>query len=94
MTASFISLSNSPLSIEAKKIGSNKRQLVLNEMVDTSEYGRVVDMSTFTTGGQELICYATSMGKLCGLDLRSCSAAWELTNDAKFGQCLINYERE
>lgn len=58
-------------------------------MVDSVKYGRVVDISTFSTGGQELICYATSMGKLCGLDLRSSTAAWELTNNAKFGECGI-----
>lgn len=79
----FISLH---LSIETKKVGgSSKRQLVLDTVVDSVEYGRVMDMATFSTGGQELICYATSMGKLCGLDLRSSTVAWELTNNAKFG---------
>ena len=73
-----------------KKVGgSSKRQLVLDEVVDPAEYGRVVDLATFSTGGQELLCYATSMGKLCGLDLRSSTPAWELTNDAKFGECVI-----
>ena len=37
----------------------------------------------------EVICYATSMGKLCGLDLRSNRPAWELTNSAKFGEFCI-----
>ncbi len=75
-------------SIEPKKTGGggNKRQLVLETSVDPAEHGMVVDMSTFSTGGEEVLCYATSMGKLAGLDLRSGKPAWELSNSAKFGK--------
>ena len=54
--------------------------------MDAAENGEVADMATFSAGGDEVICYATSMGKLCGLDLRSNRPAWELTNSAKFGE--------
>lgn len=74
-------------SIDARKIGgSSKRQLILETSVDSAENGDVVDMATFSAGGDEVICYATSMGKLCGLDLRANRPAWELTNSAKFGE--------
>ena len=75
-------------SIEPKKTsgGGSKRQLVLETRVDPTEQGTVVDMSTFSTGGEEVLCYSTSMGKLAGLDLRSGKLAWELSNSAKFGK--------
>ncbi len=57
--------------------------------MDPTESGPVVDMATFTAGGEEVICYATSMGRLCGLDLRSNKPAWELTNSAKFGELEV-----
>ncbi len=73
-------------SIEPKKTGGGtKRQLVLETSVDPGEHGTVVDMTTFSTGGEEVVCYATSMGMLAGLDLRSGKLAWELNNSAKFG---------
>ena len=64
---------------------SSKRQLILETSVDPVENGTVVDMATFSMGGEEVISYATSMGKLCGLDLRSNKPAWQLTNSSKFG---------
>lgn len=75
-------------SIEPKKTsgGSNKRQLVMETSVDPVEHGTVVEMATFSTGGEELVCYATSMGKLAALDLRSGKLAWELSNSSKFGK--------
>ena len=42
-------------------------------------------MASFTAGGQDVICFATTGGKLCGLDLRSNEMVWELTNEAKYG---------
>ena len=48
----------------------------------------MVEMATFSTGGEELVCYATSMGKLAGLDLRSGKPAWELSNSSKFGEAV------
>ena len=66
--------------------GSSKRQLVFETTLDPSENGTVVDMSTFSIGGDEVICYSTTMGKLSGLDLRSSKPAWQLTNCAKYGK--------
>jgi len=59
---------------------------MLDMTVDPNNNGYFVDMATFTAGGQEVICYATSMGQLHGLDLRSGKYAWELTNNAKYGE--------
>jgi hypothetical protein len=82
-----LKLCSSLCSIDAKKVGgSNRRQLVLETTVDPAENGEVVDMATFSAGGDEVLCYATSMGKLCCLDLRSSRPAWELSNPAKFGE--------
>ena len=48
--------------------GANKRQLMLDMTIDDmSTNGSFVDMATFNAGGQEVICYATSMGQLHGL---------------------------
>ncbi len=69
-----------------KVAGANKRQLVLDTTMDTDVSGYVVDMVTFSAGGQEVICYATSMGQLKGLDLRSGKYAWKLTNNPKYGK--------
>lgn len=79
-------IDHDPCSIEAKKVGSStKRQLILETSVDPSQHGTVVDMVTLSMGGEEVLCYATSMGQLCGLDLRANRNAWQLSNAAKFG---------
>ena len=72
-------------SIQSKKSGQNRRQLLLDSRVDPANYGTVVEMASFTAGGQDVVCFATTRGKLCGLDLRSNRMVWELTNEAKYG---------
>ena len=47
-------------------------------------------MASFTAGGQDVVCFATTRGKLCGLDLRSNRMVWELTNEAKYGTCTMH----
>ncbi len=79
----------SHLSLETMKqkaTSGARRQLLLESTVDTHKYGTIVDMAQFTAGGQNVICLATTRGKLCGLDLRCNDIAWELTNNAKFGE--------
>ena len=49
-------------------------------------------MASFTAGGQDVICFATTGGKLCGLDLRSNQMVWELTNEAKYGMIILFIE--
>ena len=73
-----------------QKGSSGARKNLLHEStVDPYKCGTIVDMAHFTAGGQNVICYATTHGKLCGLDLRSSDErVWELTNNAKFGECL------
>ena len=69
---------------------SGSRTKPLQEsFVEPSTYGTVVDMSHFTAGGQNVICFATTRGKLCGLDLRSNEHVWELTNNPKFGKSVF-----
>ena len=65
---------------------NSKKQLLFESLVDSYEHGTIVDMATFTAGGQNVICYCTTRGKLCGLDLRSNNTVWELSNNAKFGE--------
>lgn len=77
-------------SIQSKKSGQNRRQLLLDSRVDPANYGTVVEMASFTAGGQDVICFATTRGKLCGLDLRSNRMVWELTNEAKYGTCTMH----
>ena len=72
-------------SIQSKKTGPNRRQLLLDSRVDPANYGTVVELASFTAGGQDVVCFATTRGKLCGLDLRSNQMVWELTNEAKYG---------
>ncbi len=72
--------------LKQKAAGNARRQLLLESTVDAAQYGTIVDMAQFTAGGQNVICFATTRGKLCGLDLRSNEIAWELTNNAKFGE--------
>lgn len=74
------------LSIQSKKSGQIRRQLLLDTKVEPSEYGTVVEMASFTAGRRDVICFATTRGKLCGLDLRSNRIVWELTNEAKYGR--------
>ncbi len=71
--------------------GVIKRQLTHDKQLDLDKYGHVVDMATFTAGGQNVVCLATSTGKLCGLDLRTNMLAWDLTNNSKFGTCTFYY---
>ena len=72
-------------SIQSKKTGQSRRQLLLDSRVDPANYGMVVELASFTAGGQDVVCFATTRGKLCGLDLRSNQMVWELTNEAKYG---------
>ena len=66
--------------------GSSSRvKSLLESYVDPRENGVVVDMAHFTAGGQAVLCYATTKGRLCGLDLRSNDTVWSLTNNPKFG---------
>ena len=65
---------------------NSKKQLLVESLVDPYERGAIVDMANFTAGGQNVICYCTTRGKLCGLDLRSNNTVWELSNNAKFGE--------
>ena len=58
----------------------------LNWSLDREEYGNVVDMSEFTSGGQNLLTFVTTKGRLCGLDLRAPGLAWDLQNNNKHGQ--------
>ena len=78
------------LSIQSKKSGQGRRQLLLDSRVDPANYGTVVEMASFTAGGQDVVCFATTRGKLCGLDLRSNQMVWELTNEAKYGMFYID----
>ena len=73
------------LSVQSKKSGQIRRQLLMDLKVDPASYGTIVEMASFTAGGQDVICFATTRGKLCGLDLRSNQIVWKLTNEAKYG---------
>ena len=76
-------------SIQSKKSGQNRRQLLLDSRVDPANYGTVVEMASFTAGEQDVVCF-TTREKLCGLDLRSNRMVWELTNEAKYGTCAMH----
>ena len=58
---------------------------LLENYVDSQVNGTVMDMAQLTAGGQNVLCYVTTRGKLYGLDLRSNDTVWSLTNSAKFG---------
>ena len=58
---------------------------LLESHVEPSTEGQVVDMAHFTAGGQNVLCYVTTKGRLCGLDLRSNETTWKLNNNPKFG---------
>lgn len=64
---------------------NNRVKPLLENYVEPSVDGQVVDMAHFTAGGQNVLCYVTTKGKLCGLDLRSNETIWRLTNNPKFG---------
>lgn len=64
---------------------NTKKQLLFESLIDPYEHGTIVDMANFTAGGQSVLCYCTTRGKLCGLDLRSNNTVWDLSNNAKFG---------
>ena len=68
--------------------GGSRIKPYQESFVDPSINGTVIDMVHFTAGGQSVICYATTRGKLCGLDLRSNENVWELTNNPKHGECV------
>ena len=68
-----------------------KRYLTHDKQLDREKYGYVVDMATFTAGGQNVLCLATTGGKLCGLDLRTSKLAWDLTNSPKYGRSSTLY---
>ena len=76
-------------SVQSKKSGQIRKQLLLDSRMDPARYGTVVEMASFTAGGQDVICFATTGGKLCGLDLRSNQMVWELTNEAKYGMYYL-----
>lgn len=82
---------NVSLSVQSKKSGQIRKQLLLDSRVDPANYGTIVEMASFTAGGQDVICFATTRGKLCGLDLRLNQMVWELTNEAKYGMCTYVY---
>ncbi len=65
-----------------------KRKLTHDMQLDPGNYGHVVDMATFTAGGQNVLCLATNAGKLCGMDLRTNKLAWDLTNNSKYGELV------
>ena len=65
---------------------NTKKQLLFESLIDPYERGTIVDMANFTAGSQNVLCYCTTRGKLCGLDLRSNNTVWELSNNAKFGE--------
>ena len=62
-----------------------KLKNVFNYQLDLNKQGSVVDMSEVTSGGQNILAFVTSRGRLCGLDLRSRQLAWDLENDPKYG---------
>lgn len=66
--------------------GNNRVKPLLESFVDPTADGQVVEMAHFTAGGQNVLCYVTTKGRLCGLDLRSNETVWRLTNNPKFGQ--------
>ena len=66
--------------------GSNRVKPLLESFVDPATDGQVVEMAHFTAGGQNLLCYVTTKGRLCGLDLRSNETVWRLINNPKFGK--------
>ena len=63
----------------------NRVKPLLESFVDPAVDGQMVEMTPFTAGGQSVLCYVTTKGRLCGLDLRSNETAWRLTNNPKFG---------
>ena len=76
----------SDFSIESGKQKTPKAKQFLNWPLDYGEYGNVVDMSEFTSGGQNLLTFVTTKGRLCGLDLRAPGLAWDLQNNNKYGK--------
>lgn len=67
---------------------NNRVNPLLESYVDPNDTGVVVDMAHFTAGGQNVLSYVTTKGRLCGLDLRSNDTIWSLTNNPKFGECI------
>ena len=63
----------------------NRVKPLLESFVDPAAEGQIVEMAHFTAGGQNLLSYVTTKGRLCGLDLRSNETVWRLTNNPKFG---------
>ena len=67
----------------------HRTQTLRNQFsLDPVTHGTVVDLAQFASGGQNILCLATTRGKLCGLDLRTNKEAWDLTNNGRFGLTL------
>ena len=78
------------MSQSSKNSKSNpKLKNVFNWQLDLNKHGSVVDMSEITTGGQNVLTFVTSRGRLCGLDLRTRELAWDLENDPKYGKIIL-----
>ena len=52
--------------------------------LDPKEQGSIVEINEISSGGQNVISFVTTKGKLCGLDLRMQELAWDLKNDPKY----------
>jgi WD40 repeat protein len=78
----------STASSSSSSASGNRVKPLLESFVDPAAEGQVVEMAHFTAGGQNLLSYVTTKGRLCGLDLRSNETVWRLTNNPKFGLVL------
>ena len=57
--------------------------------LDPKEQGSIVEINEISSGGQNVISFVTTKGKLCGLDLRMQELAWDLKNDPKYGTYIV-----
>ena len=77
-------------SIEMQKQKNPKLRNVFTWELDLDKYGSVVDMNEITAGGQNILTFVTTRGRLCGLDLRSQELAWDLENNPKRGINIVS----
>ncbi|RUS85454.1 hypothetical protein EGW08_006787 [Elysia chlorotica] len=72
-------------SIHIYRLDSGSVQLEDSRIVDMDQYGQVMDMTHFDTGGQSMLTYATVSGHIVGWDQRCQAPAWTLTNNPRYG---------
>ncbi|XP_055329970.1 phosphoinositide 3-kinase regulatory subunit 4-like isoform X2 [Paramacrobiotus metropolitanus] len=63
----------------------SKGQVKLEKFIDPKRDGIVVEMGYCDPGSQNIITFCTSMGAVCGWDLRTPNFVWKLDSDLRHG---------